>query len=707
MAAPVMPTAPGDEPCLSDPDGCASFVHVGLNGFCNHAVRAVATPCRSVHTCRDVSPCVADDDGTALSTLITSLLPTLAAPLTTLESGCWLFALPSSIVSEAPSCGHKADTVSTTQESFPCPIILQDLCPITDFQRSTLELQALLPATPGNAESGDDWLDAERHAILQSPYLARDLAFRFAQVRTVWQVCPSDAPVALHVYTDGSSGGGLAEGYAVDCAWAFSVWAVYHDQELLVGHAAHTSVPPGTRFHLGEMDSTPLTAERLALMWAFCWVIEIGAGHGLPIVMCYDCTAAGDVAFGHARSYCTASTQQDGSLAEALCVLRQCAGVPANIIPRHVRSHVGVLQNEWSDQLAKQARRQVEHVDARVLPLWPARLVQHPLRLQAAPPPALPRDCAAPPEDAEEVLHLTFVSYNALTLRDPKPVAHHAESHPVHVGVKLSGRRELLKVQFARLGVQFVGLQETRTAEDAIQPDADFWMLHTACDANGSFGTALWISKTVPYGRCGCTQLHVELHHLAVVAKAPRFLLVRVDAPYLDLLVVVGHVPHETSKDTCATTYWQQVAQHFSFLPSSTQIVMLIDGNAHVGSEVTHAVGHVWPEPENLPGRVLHDVLLQWGLCAPSTFPANHSGDSATWHSAGGVPHRLDYVIILGCWRAGAASFVLTDFEALQGRQDHLPDLVQCSLQHARARKSYRSAPARRAIRPEAAVTKG
>ena len=323
-------------------------------------------------------------------------------------------------------------------------------------------------------------------------------------------------------------------------------------------------------------------------------------------------------------------------------------------------------------------------------------------RLQAvrspAPPPALPAGHDSCSEERAR-LRLVFVTYNVLTLRDPQP-RRSGGSCPGGTGVRISGRRELLKQQFMAIGAQFIGLQETRTPDEAILPDSDYWMLHSPCDDRGHYGTALWLSKALPYGMSGSAPLRLELHHLAVVMQSPRCLVVRVDAPFLDLLLVVGHAPHEASKELTAFQFWQALEGAFHAVQPSTHIVLLVDGNAHLGSENTEAIGSVWPEPENMPGRAMHEVLLRWNLFAPSTHASNHSGDSPTWFSSGGVPHRLDYVIVSDAWRHCTASRVLVDFEALQGKLDHLPAAAVCHLWHVCSHGPYRDAPARSSIRP-------
>ena len=233
-------------------------------------VSNVATPCRLrglLQTDASQARPVARGACTSCTEDVVALLPSLSAALTALECGTWhcdvcSIARPTDVVAAAAQISIPAHSSS----SRAVPLRLSDLCPVSEHQRLTLELQELLPARQTAVEFGADWLDADLSDVLQSPFLPRDLASRFAQIRSVWQVQPCSAPVALHVYTDGSSGGGVEDGYLTDCAWAFSVWVVYQDQGLLLGHSAHSSVPPGTCFHCGEEDCTPLTAERLALL---------------------------------------------------------------------------------------------------------------------------------------------------------------------------------------------------------------------------------------------------------------------------------------------------------------------------------------------------------------------------------------------------------------------------------------------------------
>ena len=97
----------------------------------------------------------------------------------------------------------------------------------------------------------------------------------------------------------------------------------------------------------------------------------------------------------------------------------------------------------------------------------------------------------------------------------------------------------------------------------------------------------------------------------------------------------------------------------------STAVVLLLDANGRLGSEVSEAVSGLWPESEHPPGALLHSFMLRYGLCAQSTDPACHEGPSATWTSPSGVCHRLDYVVVPESWRAAVNTCVLSSFESL------------------------------------------
>ena len=69
-------------------------------------------------------------------------------------------------------------------------------------------------------------------------------------------------------------------------------------------------------------------------------------------------------------------------------------------------------------------------------------------------------------------------------------------------------------------------------------------------------------------------------------------------------------------------------------------VILLIDANAHLGSEVSEHVGSGgYAELQNLNGASFHDVLRALHLCVPETFEV-HDPQKYTWtcHRTGNAP---------------------------------------------------------------------
>ena len=497
-------------------------------------------------------------------------------------------------------------------------------------------------------------------------------------------------------------------------------------------------MPPDSPYHCCEGADDALTAEQLAVCWALVWVVDYGHQFQVPVTICYDCTSAGLGAFAAASQPGLPTVHQtpaahNCSLSELVTLLRQCAQELVPVLHRHVKGHAGILGNEVSDSLARIASHHHDSSEERCLPAWPAMLAKHSLRNWAwcvvRPQPDIPhlmafpaearrlqqehRPAAAPPEAGAAVLplvdvqlNLSFVSFNVLSLYDPPHKGGATGKKPLsESGMRVHGKRDLLKRQLLELGALFVGLQETRLVADCISPDADFVMLQASAEPTGQLGVALWINRVQPYCRHGGRSFRLAQEHVHVADASPRHLLVQLHAPFLELTVLVAHEPFEGSKHAEPLTFWSDMSCKLSPKGISNDVVVLTDSNAHVGSVVTEAISDCGAETENLVGEAFHAFLLRHSLCAPSTFEDTHSGPHATWHGVHGRSHRLDFVIVPADWRCEARSRVLVSFESLQSRQDHVPVYLTCCLQPRARPPAYVQAPRRLALRPNAGWT--
>ncbi|CAE7236785.1 unnamed protein product [Symbiodinium sp. CCMP2592] len=605
----------------------------------------------------------------------------------------------------------------------PTQIRLADIVPTTPFQQDVLALDNLLAFR--FRPQGQDWLDNDLEPLLQDRKVPLEL--RTALVNTsTWDSVGRPTLVHIDIYTDGSAAQDVND--LLPCAWAFGVWASTSAGTVLVGHASGTATPPGTPYHVGEASDTPQVAEQLALFWALSWIVEWAPGYQCPVTMHYDSLVAGRGTFGDWQLPAEPGTGKASDLAHHLVHLRQIASCVVPLTHQHVKGHAGVLQNELADQLAKQARRQPEDLWNRLLPLWPALLVEHGLAAWAWmlfdtswDVPTLfslqteayrmqilddRPGCApfAPPVQHIRAAKCSYdfaaITYNVLTLRDTA-----APQQRQHIGMRLPGRKALLKAQLNDLSPLFVGMQETRLPEDSVQPDNDYLILQSSATERGQGGCALWIAKHVPYAYCAGKPCFVTPDAVNVLSASPRHLAVTVSATHLHLVVLVAHCPSAAKAPISEYEgFWRQRVHDLTRRPPGYDFLVLADANARVGSITSECVGPYGSETENPPGEVLHEVLHALAAFLPTTFPDIHSGPSATWVSPFGDGHRIDYFLVPQHWSSfSLQTRVLTHLELLQAKDDHFPVHLRCtgSLQAPPAFYQPKLASPVRPIRPD------
>ena len=410
-----------------------------------------------------------------------------------------------------------ATLLDTLEEYFgdkpptPITLTLAKQLPLTPFQAQVLSLRQILAFAEDHTSSpGIDWLDNDLQRLLSDRKVPLEQRTLFVNIRT-WHAAGSPKPSLLRVFTDGSAT--MDANCQAPCAWAFGVWVPREGESLLLGYAAGTAVPPRTPYHIGEADDLPQTSEQLAIAWALIWAVEYAAQFQCPLEFMYDCMTAGKGAFGDWRMPVQPNSGGPSVLAHNLLCLRQLAQVTLNISHGHVPGHKGCLENEYADQLAKHARRAPEHYYERMLPAWPARYFQHPLRAwgwaavahhsdipalfafeaeadrlqqldqrpQKAPFPAPPPAAPRPSPIADCTFKIVAITYNTLTMRDTA-----ATKADPHVGMQVTGRKTILKDQLAPYQPLFIGLQETRLPDDGMQPDPDYLIYQSAATQAGA-----------------------------------------------------------------------------------------------------------------------------------------------------------------------------------------------------------------------------
>ncbi|CAE7757055.1 unnamed protein product, partial [Symbiodinium sp. CCMP2456] len=627
--------------------------------------------------------CVPDPDVQALFNTIEPGQTVLDEARQGAHQGAMLEAriLVEAVVEHSLLAEHRAPNTARRQECVQ-DISLASVVPITPYQQSVLDLGALMPflRTP-QTEAELDWLD-------------NDLG-----------IITGDVAVPLEYRTQ------------------------FVNIKLLVGYAANTAVREDSPYYLGEPDDTPQTSEQLALAWALCWTIEFAPAFSCPVRFAYDCMVAGKGAFGEWKPPAARGECRQSELPLYLLHLRQIAVSRVQLDHMHVPGHAGHLENEFSDQISKQARRQETTAGDKLLPLWPSQLRTHDLCpwtwLLAANGPDVPalyafeseaarlqtldaRPVSAPfpvqeqqASTAECAYSFAAITYNVLTLRDT-----HKGKGSEPAGLRIMGRKTIFKQQLEKLSPLFVGLQETRLPEACMQADSDYWIYQSAATTHGHLGCALWVARKVEYARKAGRNLYISDSDVNISGVSPRHLCACIHAEALRLMVMVVHAPSACKVPLDEVqAFWRDRAADLARRPAGFDFLILADANARVGHISTDHVGDHHSETENAAGEVLHDFLQETGAFLPTAFPDIHEGGSITWKSPTGDTARLDYPIVPLSWRNFALrSQVLDCLEMLQLRDDHYPVMLHCACVQQAPPTAYQ-AKRRAALRPAKPAT--
>ncbi|CAE7435991.1 tyrP-A, partial [Symbiodinium necroappetens] len=471
------------------------------------------------------------------------------------------------------------------------------------------------------------------------------------------------------------------------------------------GHASAQSVPPDTPYFLGEVLDDALTSELLALCWALSWAAQHSLRYEAPLHFLYDAQSAGYGTFGKARPARGSRPSHYAPLAQFAVALRQYLNARRAITHAHVKGHTGQLGNELCDALAKLARRDSATAFDRCLPDWPSRWAAHPLAEWAWA--TVPGQCdvprlfcfdvevdlaqhkplptVAPPQEAvinsagpAGEVHFAFscVSLNVLTLRD-RPAAPGQETT---VGMRVLGRKDVLKASLQSVQPLFVGLQETRLPQSESQPDSDYLIFTAAATEQGTGGCSLWIAKDIPLFSCGGVPTFIRQSDVTVTATSPRHLVALIQTARLQLQVLVLHAPSAaTMPATTVRDFWDARATDIVQRPEGSDFLVLCDANSRLGDVVSELVSDHGAEAENIAGGLFHEFLAKVDALAPSTWSQWHSGSHATWVSFTGLQSRIDYILVPREWKVAALqSCVLPRVEHLQLRDDHFPVHLLC-----------------------------
>ena len=132
-------------------------------------------------------------------------------------------------------------------------------------------------------------------------------------------------------------------------------------------------------------------------------------------------------------------------------------------------------------------------------------------------------------------------------------------------------------------------------------------MLHSSADDKGHYGIGLWANTMEAYAHSDDQQWFLQRGHFTVLACQPRLLVAQICAPFLRLTVVVAHAPSEVrGNEGTAAAFWSECRAALSRRVKDSEVVVLTDANARIGSLTSEAVGPCWAETETRAGQAFH-----------------------------------------------------------------------------------------------------
>ena len=123
-------------------------------------------------------------------------------------------------------------------------------------------------------------------------------------------------------------------------------------------------------------------------------------------------------------------------------------------------------------------------------------------------------------------------------------------------------------------------------------------------------------------------------------------LLVNINAEFDSLTIAALHLPHKgmISEDWAQCMQWWNDAH--DVLNRHYIDFLLIDENGRLGSSTSPSVGlGGFQQREDLPGSLLHEILLDLKMCIPSTFTDCDQTDYTCTH-CNGTHHRKNSVAL-------------------------------------------------------------
>ena len=293
-------------------------------------------------------------------------------------------------------------------------------------------------------------------------------------------------------------------------------------------------------------------------------------------------------------------------------------------------------------------------------------------------------------------LKLKIASYNALSLAAPSS---QQKSQLQTEGLAFrTARPALLARSLAACNVDVAAVQETRCAAGTLF-SGDYYRVCSGSEGS-QYGTEWWFRMGRPILRSPDCNVCIRPNQIVVHHATPRRLLVSFEPGRTKLYLLSYHAPHRGSEAHCIVKWWEDTIRLCNEVVRDNDCILAGDANAAVGSVVSHCVGDLAAEEEDLSGFYLHRLLQERAAWAPSTFWHVHTGQNWTYRQKrNGRLIRPDLIALPNSWWWGSVkSAIAVEVHAGQVAPDHfaVTATVEVLLASHRRRACPRAAMPRR-----------
>ena len=200
-----------------------------------------------------------------------------------------------------------------------------------------------------------------------------------------------------------------------------------------------------------------------------------------------------------------------------------------------------------------------------------------------------------------------LATHNVLTLNDFSKNGKRIPPQP-------SARLLHLEAQWKQQRCALVGLQETRSYKEQCVNTKEGFVFITAAN-KGVGGCGLFVNTKQAYGQTLDGPLFFSRKHFTIVASEAGYLIVRVRATGLHVLVVVAHAPSLDKGESVRCTFWDLLTTLLQPY-SNKKVILLVDANDALDNATQESA--------------FQDFVRRHKIFLPSCIPDLHQGASWT-----------------------------------------------------------------------------